>query len=214
MRKQSSLGRLFGRLMGRGNNRPSGIADRRAADNSIRAAHVGDVVVVQGLSLELDEAYLVIEQIHRYAGNGFQWREVVAADARRQIRLECSGEGDDLFVTASAGRWPVGLDAIGLTEGDLIRLDEEHSIDNGVVIEARRYAYRNSFEAFYYPDGPDGPDGPDEAGEGFYVWEFVADDGRDVLAITKFEGIPFEAHFSEIIDPDNVLVYPGQRSET
>ena len=180
MSKQSSLGRLFGRLMGRGNNRPSGIADRLAGDNSIRAAHVGDVVVVQGLSLDLDDAYLVIEQVHRYAGNGFEWREVVAADARRQVRL---------------------------TEDDLIKLDEAHSIDNGVVIEERRYAYRNSFEAFHYPNDQD------EEGEGFYVWEFVADDGRDVLAITKFEGIPFEAHFSEIIDPDNVLVYPGQRSQ-
>lgn len=208
MSKQSSLGRLFGRLLGRGNNRRSGIADRLAFDNSIRAARVGDVVVVQGLSLDLDEAYLVIEQVHRYAGNGFEWREVVAADARRQVRLECSGEGSDLFVTASTDRRPVGLDAIGLTEDDLIRLDEAHSIDNGVVIEERRYTYRNSFEAFHYPQAQD------EEGEGFYVWEFVADDGRDVLAIAKFEGIPFEAHFSEIIDPDNVLVYPGERSET
>ena len=207
MSKQSSLGRLFGRLMGRGNNRPSGIADRLAADNSIRAARVGDVVVVQGLSLDLDDAYLVIEQVHRYSGSGFEWREVVATDARRQVRLECSGEGGDLFVTASTNRRPVGLDAIGLTEDDLIRLDEAHSIDNGVVIADRRYAYRNSFEAFHYPSDQE------EQGEGFYVWEFVADDGRDVLAITKFEGIPFEAHFSEIINPDNVLVYPGQRSQ-
>ena len=207
MSKQSSLGRLFGRLMGRGNNRPSGIADRVAADNSIQAARVGDVVVVQGLSLELDDAYLVVEQVHRYAGDGFEWRELVATDARRQVRLECSGEGRDLFVTASTNRRPVGLDAIGLTEDDLIKLDEAHSIDNGVVIEERRYSYRNSFEAYYYPC-----DRPGE-GEGFYMWEFQADDGRDMLAITKFEGIPFEAHFSEIINPDNVLVYPGQRSQ-
>lgn len=208
MSKKSSLSRLFGKLMGRGDNRPSGIADRVAADNSIQAARVGDVVVVQGLSLDLDEAYLVIEQVHRYAGNGFEWREVVATDARRQVRLECSGEGGDFFLTASANRRPVGLDAIGLTEDALIELDKAHSIDNGVVIEERRYAYRNSFEAFHYPNHED------EEGEGFYVWEFVADDGRDMLAITKFAGIPFEAHFSEIIDPDNVLVYPGQRSET
>lgn len=208
MSKQSSLGRLFGRLMGRGDNRPSGIADRLAADNSIRAAQVGDVVVVRGLSLDLDDAYLVIEQVHRCVGNGSEWREVVAADARRHVRLECSGEGPDLFVTVATNRWPVGLDSIGLTEDDLIALDEAHSIDNGVVIEERRYSYRNSFEAFHYPNDRD------EEGEGFYVWEFVADDGRDMLAITKFEGIPFEAHFSEIIDPDDVLVYPGQRSET
>ncbi len=208
MRKQSSLGRLFGRLMGRGNNRPAGIADRAVADNSIRAAQVGDVVVVQGLHLDYDDAYLLVEQLHRYAGSGIEWRELVAADAQRRVWLEWSGDGNNLFVTAATERRPVGLDAIGLTEDDLIALDEAHSIDNGVVIEERRYSYRNSFEAFYYPGDRAGE------GEGFYMWEFLADDGQDLLAITKFEGLPFEAHFSEIIDPDSVLLYPGERSET
>ena len=209
MSKQSSLGRLLGRIMGRGNNRPSGLADRLAADNSIRAAQAGDVVVVQGLSLDYDDAYLVVEHVSRYAGNGngIEWRELVAADARRRVWLEWSGDGDDLFVTVATERRPVGLDAIGLTEDDLTALDEEHSIDNGVVIEERRYSYRNSFEAFYYPGDRSGE------GEGFYMWEFLANDGRDMLAITKFEGLPFEAHFSEIIDPDNVLLYPGERSQ-
>ena len=208
MSKQSSLGRLFGRLTGRSNNRPSGTTARLAVDNSIRAAQVGDVVVVQGLHLDYDDAYLLVEQLHRYAGSGIEWRELVAGDAQRRVWLEWSGDGNNLFVTATTDRRPVGLDAIGLTEDDLIALDAEHSIDNGVVIEERRYSYRNSFEAFYYPGDRPG------AGEGFYMWEFLADDGRDMLAITKFEGIPFEAHFSEIIDPDSVLLYPGQRSET
>ena len=154
MSKQSSLGRLFGRLMGRGDNRRSGIADRLAADNSIRAAQVGDVVVVRGLSLDLDDAYLVIEQVHRCFGNGSEWREVVAADARRHVRLECSGEGPDLFVAVATNRWPVGLDSIGLTEDDLIALDEAHSIDNGVVIEERRYSYRKQFRGFPLHERP------------------------------------------------------------
>ncbi len=208
MSKQSSLGRLLGRIMGRGNNRPPGRTDRLAVDNSIRAARVGDVVMVQGLSLDYDDAYLVVEHVHRCAGSGIEWREIVAADARRQVRLEWSGDGDNLFVTAAADPRPMGLDSIGLTEDDLIALDEAHSIDNGVIIEERRYSYRNSFEAIYYRDNQ-----MDE-GEGFYMWEFVADDGQDMLAITKFEGIPFEAHFSDIIHPDAVALYPGERSET
>ena len=204
MSKQSPLGRLLGRLAGRGHNRPPSLA----VDNSISSAQAGDVVVVQGLSLDLDDAYLVVEHVSRYAGSGIEWRELAAADASRRVWLEWSGDGDELFVTAATERRPVGLDTIGLTEDDLIALDEAHSIDNGVVIEARRYSYRNSFEAFYYQS--------DRAaeGEGFYIWEFLADDGRDMLAITKFEGLPFEAHFSEIIDPDNVALYPGERSET
>ena len=50
-------------------------------------------------------------------------------------------------------------------------------------------------------------------GEGFYLWEFLAEDESKVLSITKFEGVPFEAHFAEIIASENVLLYPGERPE-
>lgn len=195
---------LLARLLGRRSPRPAA-PSRPAGDNSIRAARVGDVVVVRGLRLDYDDAYLVVEHVHRYAGSGIEWREIVAADAHRQVWLEWSTDHDGIFVTAAASRQPVGLDTIGLTEADLITLDEEHSIDNGVVIAGRRYSYRNSCEVFYYPDQRAG------RGEGFYLWDFMADDGGQTLAITKFEGTPFEAHFSDVINPDDVLLYPGER---
>ena len=200
--------KLLNRLRGRNRNQPSG-QPPRLADATIRAAQVGDVVVVQGLHLDYDDAYLVVEHVHRYAdsGNSVEWREVVAGDAQRRVWLEWSEDRAGLFVTAATDRRPVGLDAIGLTEDDLVALDKAHSIDNGVIIDGMRYSYRNSFEAFYYQDGQ-------YDGEGFYLWDFMADDERQTLAVTKFEGTPFEAYFSDVISPDDVQLYPAERPET
>lgn len=197
---------LLDRLLGRRRNQPSRPA-AVPADTSIRAARVGDVVVVRNLDLEYDDAYLVIERIRRYAGTGTEWWEAVASDGRRQLWLEWSFDRGELFVTAATGRRPTSLEAIGLPEDDLNALDEERSIDNGVILDGRRYSYRNSFEAFYHQDNRPG-------GERFYLWEFTADDGQQTLSVIKYAGAPYEAYFSDVISPDDVLLYPGERPET
>jgi hypothetical protein len=159
------------------------------------------------LALEYDDGYFVVENVHRYGGNGVIWFELVVTDAEHRIWLEWSDDGTELFITASDNRRPVGLEAIGLTEEGLVALDEQKSIDNSVAIDGQRFFFRNSFEAFYFRDNR--PTG----GEGFYLWEFLSEDEQRTLGITKFEGMPYEAHFSEIIPPENVTLYPGERPE-
>ena len=176
-------------------------------ETSIRDARVGDVVVIQGLALEYEDCYFVVENIHRYGGSGIVWHEIVVADADKRIWLEWSEDSSGLFVTATDNRRPVGLESIGLTESDLMSIDEQRSIDRSIVVDGLRYIYRNSFEAFYFRDNRP------TNGEGFYMWEFLAEDESRTLAITKFEDVPFEAHFSEIMDPGNVHLYPGERPE-
>ena len=176
-------------------------------ETSIRDARVGDVVVIQGLALEYEDCYFVVENIHRYGGSGIVWFELVVADSDKRIWLEWSEDDSGLFVTATDNRRPVGLESIGLTESDLMSIDDQRSIDRSIVVDGLRYIYRNSFEAFYFRDNRP------TNGEGFYMWEFLAEDESRTLAITKFEDVPFEAHFSEIMDPDNVHLYPGERPE-
>ena len=192
-------------LFGRGKKRESPPNSR--IENSIRDARVGDVVVIQGFALEYDDCYFVVEELHRYGGSGIIWYELVVADAENRIWLEWSEDGSGLFVTVTDDRRPVGLESIGLPEADLLAMDDRRSIDRSINIEGLRFVYRNSFEAFYFRDNR-----PTD-GEGFYMWEFLAEDESRVLAITKFEGAPFEAHFSEIVAPENVHLYPGERPE-
>ena len=191
-------------LFGRGRKRPTD--PNPVPGNTLRDAQVGDVLVVQGLALEYDSLYFVVENVHRYGGSRNIWYEVVAADAEHRLWLEWQDEGGDLFITATDDRRPVTLEALGLAEGDLITLDEEHSLGNSIMAEGQRFFYRNSFEAFYFRDNRG-------TGEGFYLWDFLSEDEIRSLSVVKYEGTPYEAHFSTVLSPDNVILYPGERTE-
>lgn len=192
---------LFGR---KSKNRPAVSPDLSLGD-SIKDARVGDVFTIQGLSLETDNVYFLIEKVDRYENPSGVWYEITGADGDQQVWVEWS-EGDELFVTATDDRRPVGLPSIGLTEEELIRLDEENSIDNFVNVNDDRYFYRASSEAFYFKDNRGD-------GDGFYLWDFKSEDDRRVLSVTKWEGLPFEGFFGEVISPDNVTLYQGDRPE-
>ncbi len=179
-----------------------------SVDTTIREARVGDVVVIHGLALEYDDCYFIIERLHRYGGNGMTWYELEIADAEYRIWLEWSYDRAGLFITATDDRRPVSLEAVGLTEDDLNQFEDLRSIDQGVEIDGLWYVYRNSFEAFYFQDNRP------TNGEGFYMWEFLSEDDRRVLAIIKYTGEPYYVHFSEIIPPENVQVYPGERPDS
>ena len=192
---------LFGRKT---KSRPSPSRNLSLSD-SIKDARTGDVFTIQGLSLEYDDVYFFIEKIDRYENASGVWYEITGADGHNQVWVEWS-QGDKLFVTATDNRRPVGLSSIGLTEEELIRLDEENSIDSFIDVEDERYFYRASSEAIYFKDNGG-------QGDGFYLWDFISEDERRVLSVTKWEGLPFESFFSEVISPDNVTLYKGDRPE-
>ncbi len=193
---------LFGRKT---KNRPSTSPDLSLSD-SIKDAKAGDVFTIQGLSLEYDDVYFFIEKIDRYESPSGVWYEITGADGDNQVWVEWS-QGDELFVTATDDRRPVGISSIGLAEEELIRLDEENSIDNFIDVDNDRYFYRASSEAFYFKDNLG-------QGDGFYLWEFISEDERRVLSVTKWDGLPFESFSGEVISPDNVTLYKGDRPES
>jgi hypothetical protein len=188
---------LINRILGRHKRRPTNTPAHQPDQNNLAFAGVGDVVTFPGQAPDHDDPYLIIERVQRYSGTGGEWTEIVTANSQRRVWIEYTKTPDGLFVTTAHDRQPLSLEAIGLTEGELITLDEEHSLNNGVIIEGKRYSYRNSFEAFTQPDHQ----------QGFYLWDFIADDGTQTLAVTKAEGIPFEAYFNDVIDPDDVNLY-------
>jgi hypothetical protein len=190
---------LIDRILGRRRRRPSGTTAQRASQNNITSAKLGDVVTYPSQAPEHDDPYLIVERIQRYSGAGGEWNEIVATNSQRTLWIEYTETRNDLFVTAAHHRHPLSLESIGLTEDELITLDEEHSLNNGVIIQGKRYSYRNSFEAFTQPDET----------HRFYLWDFIADDGSQTLAVTKAEGMPFEAYLSDVIHPEDVTLYPA-----
>ena len=197
---------MLRKLFGRKRKPQYAPSQNASATDSIRVAVVGDVLVIKGLSLEYDDAYFFIEQVDRYEGPAGTSYELVAADGDNKVWVEWSDE-DGLHITAADNRRPWSLASLALTEDDLIRLDEDQSIDNHVTVEDRRYFYRHSFEAYYFKNGR----GP---GEGFYLWDFVAEDDGGALSITKWEGLPFEGFFSQIISPHGITLYKRDPSDS
>ncbi len=196
---------MFRSLFGKRKGKRPAPSQNLSLNDSIKDARVGDVISIQGLSLEYDDIYFYLERIDRYESPGGAWHELSGVDGDNRVWIEWS-EGYELFVTASDNRRPVGLSSLGLSEEELIRLDEENSIDNYITVGDQRYRYRTSSEAIYFKDNRG-------EGEGFYLWDFMAEDERRVLSVSKWEGMPFEAFFSEVISPDSVTLYKGDRPE-
>ena len=192
-------------LFGKGKKRKGAGAKSPVQDDSIRTAKVGDVLSIQGLALEYDDLYFFVERINRYSTDADTWYELTCVDGDTHVWIDWT-DGYDLFVTATDDPDPVGLASIGLTEEQLIDLDEENSIDNSIEVEGDRYDYRNSSEATFYQDDRG-------EGQGFYRWDFLREDGDRVLSVSKWEGRPFEAVFSDVMDPDGIKLYKGERTD-
>jgi hypothetical protein len=192
---------LFGRR-----KRKRGAGAGPAQGETIRAARVGDVVSIQGLALEYDDVYFFVERLHRYTSDAETWYELTCVDGDTHIWIDWT-DGYDLFVTATDDPDPTGLESIGLTEEQLIDLDEQHSIDNLIEVEGEQYYYKNSSEVMFHQDNRG-------RGKGFYLWDFIREDGERVLAVSKWEGRPFEVAFGEVIAPDRITLYKGERTDS
>ena len=191
---------LFGR--GKRREQPAG-----RTQYGLRDATVGDVLVIPSLGLEFEDCYFVVEQRHRYEGGGMVWYELVATDGDRRVWVEWGEDGPGLFVTATDDRRAVGLESVGITESDVLDMDERRSIDRSIAVDGLRYMYRNSFEAYYFRDNRQ------SGGEGFWMWEFLAEDESRVMSVAKFEGSPFEVYSADIISAEDIQVYPGENAE-
>ena len=195
------------RFFGRGNKPQAPSSKSGSQPHDLTLADVGDELAIRGLTEGYDPAFqhverrdnFVIEQLNRYESDSDEWYELIGASGDRRLWLEWADEGE-LFITATTDRTPMGLGSVGLTESELSRMDEEHSIDNSFTHDSRRYFYKNSQEVEFFQDD-------EEDGDGFYLWDFVSEDRSRMLSVVKFEGKPFEVFKSEIVPPGNITVY-------
>ena len=184
---------LFGK---RGRRSPRGLP---STDENITHAAEGDVFTIAGPSAQFDEAYFIVEAKNRYEGPNGEWYELVGVDGETRVSIEWSPSETQLVTATIAGR-PIGLSTVGLRPNDLVRMDEEQSLDNRLSHDGQSFLYRNSYEAAFFRGGT----GP---GEGFYLWEFAAEDMSRVLSVVKWEGAPFEVHVSDVVSADDISVY-------
>ncbi len=188
---------LLDSLFGRKKKKP--VQDPDSLGDSIADAGVGDVLTISDYLVDYEDSYFIVDKKHRYTSGQSEWFELEAGDGEKKLWVFWSQFGG-LSASVTTDNRPLGLSSIGITDDDLTRMDEEHSIDNFFPYEATNYYYQNSGEAFFY-------DSNTGNGEGFYVWEFVGEGERKTLSIDKWEGLPFQAYVNDIVSPDSITVY-------
>ncbi len=191
---------MFGSLFGRRKSKRRSGSESSQADETLRSARVGDVVVISGFSPTLEDAYVIADKINRYESHLGAWYDLIGTDGERPVALEWSDDGGRLSILVSVQESPMGLSAIGLTDDELVRMDEEQSLENGIDYDGERYAYSNSYEVLRFEDGG-------QEGEGFYLREFFTPGREKTIAVVKWEGMPFEVYASEAVSPERVSVF-------
>ena len=167
---------------------------------TVADARVGDVLTISSASVTYEDAYFIVEKVNRYEGYAGESHELLGVDGDTRLWVEWSGQGSAVSIAVRSEERPMSIERLGLTEADLKRMDEEHSLDNGFEYEGTRYYYGNSGESFFFEDRAD-------EGHGLYVWEFADHDHRLFASIVKYEGTPFEAYLSESASPESITVY-------
>jgi|GEM_PF-463477 len=171
----------------------------RILNATIKDARVGDIVSITGFGDEFDDVDFTIEKRNRYDAHGWEWFELLGVYKGRQIWIEWE-EDDALRITATSPERQIRLSQLDLTEDDLARMDDEESHDNYIEWQAQKYYYRESDEVMFHKDCVG-------EGEGFYLWDFEAEDGMNVISAEKWEGEPFQIFSGVVVQPYNIKVF-------
>ncbi|MCH2695553.1 MAG: DUF4178 domain-containing protein [Acidobacteriia bacterium] len=162
----------------------------------IKDASKGDVVVISGASETYDDINFNVDRLNRYESHDETWYELSGMGGGKRIFLEWY-EDDELEISIQRESG-LGIEEIGLTEKQLIQMDDNPSRSNFVEYKGNQWHYVESTEVTYFKD--DSSDG-----EGFYLWRFQNNDLQ--LFVEKYEGDPFEVGISENVSSSRVKIY-------
>ncbi len=164
----------------------------------ISDVRTGDIVVIRGGAAGGGDLSFQVTKLHRYVTDDDAWFEVEGGSAEGQLALEWWEDDELLFgLVRPADR--LALDATGLTEDDLVRMDENPDEDHGLHLRGMDYRFEESYETGWGA-------GRGEPTAGFYAWDFEAVDGESLVGIEKWEDEDFQVFVAEYLDPEEVEV--------
>ena len=181
----------------RGSGSNSGVAGEAGDLIGIGDAIIGSRVVIGSDGRDVE---FVIDNRSRYEVDGDKWFELSGKSSLGRVSVELVGDG---VCIVDFGDASFGLNAVGLSEDDLVRMDEGIGESEGVEYEGSWFEYEDSFECCYFENCRGG-------GERYYSWEFIEEDGGGrVIWVEKYEGEDFEASVGYIVSEDDFRVYRG-----
>lgn len=162
-------------------------------------ARVGDTLTLESAGRDFEDLDVTLDRCDRYEDGEHRWQEYRGRAGGRTVFIEVCDD-DELEVSYSFPEEELSLSALGLSEDDLIQMDETQSHEMGFEHEGRRYHYDGSGEKFWFKDGQG-------AGEGFYAWDFKGEGPGENLTVEKWEGEPFKVTRAHPIAADKVRLW-------
>ncbi len=169
------------------------------ANLTITDAIVGDAISILGIGAEFDNIDFTIDRRNRYQSGADSWYEVSGTYQGSRVFLECYDD-DEVEVNFVYQSPEPTLVELGVTEDDLVRMDDEQIRSNGIDYDGSRWTYKESGEIDFFKNSRG-------EGEGYYSWSFVSQDKERILSIEKWEGKPFETSIARSLDPEIVKIY-------
>lgn len=166
-------------------------------------AQVGDVVTVTGAGDDYDDLSFTVDRKHLYESGGDEWFELSGRYRGQRVFLEIV-EDDLVEVSLSHTRTSLSLNDLGLTEDDLIRMDEGQNPDESFQYDGTRWLYESSGEVRFREQARSQP-------ETYYNWDFTEEENSQhrprFISVEKWEDEPFEVSLAQSINPDDVAVF-------
>lgn len=145
------------------------------------------------------ETYVKTRHRYQEPDGGAPWYELVCEHGKRELIVEWSREGGELYITAGYEDENPRIEDLGLDEPRLIEFDESQR--GAFEWDGQKWHYVESGERLYFQD-----DGRDR--DGFYCWEFESDDESRNLTIEKWQGDrKFHVYHLWLVDARSVEVY-------
>lgn len=180
--------------------KPEAPALPNLADLKIQDARIGDIVLIRAAGDEFEDLSFSVDRKHRYESGRGKAYEISGLYKNRRVHVEWSDE--DILEIAVGKKSNIPLSKIGLTEDDLVKMDENQDEAHTFNYDGSAWRFAGSGEiVFFENNGRDG--------EGYYNWDFESDDATRKLSIEKWEEDPFEAGVAESVAPEDVTILRG-----
>lgn len=160
---------------------------------------MGDALVIPGLGDNFTDLQVTVDLRNRYEYGGEKWFELSGRYKGRRVFVEVEND-DDIVVLVNLANEDITLANLGITEEDLVRMDESHDKSQSFSYLGSQWRFDWSGEIRYFK-------GDAGSGEGYYNWDFNEQGGRRVLSVEKWEGEPFEVILSHRVNADDVQVF-------
>ena len=169
------------------------------ANLKITDARTGDVLSVAGAGDRMTDLDFTVDRGTRLEAGARTWVELAGDYLNRRVSVRVGGD-EEVEVYLHSDPRKLALEDLGVGEDDLAQMDERQNTADSFDFDSVTWMYHLSREVQAWRENQ-------PTATGFYYWEFLTQDGKQLLGIRKTEGEPFTVTLWTSLNAGDVSVY-------